>query len=557
MFRRSRTPKQNFELEQKRIRDEIVEKIKEKKLKDNTLMRDEHTKMHRYHITFAKKMMIEYNEETHLNNYHNSMINYHNFGPFINDTLYFLIKEIESFIMIPTKYKYINLSKKLLMPDRGHIKYDILLREYNYETEHKKLMDDLKEFYTKLLYNINELKKKGYDYKTIPDRELIEKIEEYFDLCKRYRGSLPTIRSLVQNDALHVVIRTHGDIHYDKLDQLKKLKIPDNLVIYKLMSSTYGVIHCYRSTISLFGETFTERIIKKLQNNLPYESIKQKNMDNTIRNILIKTKKDMIPSNEKTKKIMKKKYVNNEKIKSKYKSLKLKFNLGESVEKENHNFYKKYQRYKNYSDYSKKIHINRIDKNNKIVYKKYTFDFSDHIFYERGIYLVTKNYSINLLYYLNLDLFFDYDNLEFSIDTEELLIYLNHYCNYISLIDLTCSDQYDTLHSIDKVTKNANIEGNDVMNINAKLQNEPQPKSRFSFFTSTKSQVPTYSEKDQEDLNKLQEISESKNVSNGYPEAKEVNLNDNVQNPLNTSRKNKNRNESGYYAKEVNLNNNI
>ena len=96
------------------------------------------------------------------------------------------------------------------------------------------------------------------------------------------------------------------------------------------------------------------------------------------------------------------------------------------------------------------------------------------------------------MYYLDLDLFFDYTSLQFSMDTEELLSYLSHYCNYLSFIDLTCSTQSDSNHDIRKVIKNAKIEGNSILSISPEIQahtqrqsqSQSRSRSRFSLFGS-------------------------------------------------------------------------
>ena len=507
MFTR-RTPEDIFNTEKKRIHDEIIQKkfeikIKKQKIKESLQPFDlEDEKISQYHYKY-QRMLERYLSET---DYRKGMEIgwriYKYFHELINEDLYFLVKYIERFIVLPTKYKYEYLAQ-------------ILELRYNYDSHYDFLLKDIKDYYKKLMSYIDFLTTQGYNYKYIRNVELIEKIEEYFDLCKKYRASLPSIRSLVKSDTLHVIIRTHGGIQYHKqLKELKRVNIPDNLVVYKLMPSTYGIVHC---TKELPNVRELDRVAKILQNKLTDEPIDQKDIDKTIRNVLRKTKKDMKPGHVNTKKRLIETIKREEsKVKSLKESRAQSRLMGESIKKENSTYLKNFKYYQNYVEYDEKIHINRIDKNKKIVYKDYCFGFNDAIFFERGIYLVTKNYVVNLMYYLDLDLFFDYSSLQFSMDTEELLSYLSHYCNYLSFIDLTCSTQSDSNHDIRKVIKNAKIEGNSISSISpeaqpdAQMRSQPksQSRSRFSLFGSKGPQkIPKKLSKS----GRLGKINESKN----------------------------------------------
>ena len=499
MFTTRRTPEDIFNREKKRIHDEIIQKkieikLKKQKIKESKIIEtfeSEHYKIDQYHYKY-KRMLERYLTET---DYRKGMEIgwriYTYFEELINEDLYFLVKYIERFIVLPTKYKYEYLAQ-------------ILEMRYNYDSHYEVLLKDIKDYYKKLMSYIDFLTSQGYNYKYVRNVELIEKIEEYFDLCKKYRASLPSIRSLVKSDTLHVIIRTHGGIQYHKqLKELKRVNIPENLVVYKLMPSTYGIVHC---TKELPNVRELDRVAKILQNKLTDQPIIETQIDKTIRNVLRKTKKDMKPGHVNTKKRLIESIKREE---SKVKSLKERRAqsrlIGEPIKKENTMYLKDFKYYQNYVQYDEKIHINRIDKNKKLVYKEYCFGFNDPIFFERGIYLVTKNYIVNLMYYLDLDLFFDYTSLQFSMDTEELLMYLSHYCNYLSFIDLTCSTQSDSNHDIRKVIQNAKIEGNSILSISPETQSSAQmrsqPQSRFSLFGS----------KGPKKLSKSGKINESKN----------------------------------------------
>jgi hypothetical protein len=476
MFTRRISIEDVFNSEKKRIRGEIIQKQNELKMKKrgSELNRydEEQYKIRQYHYKYTRILERYLLETDYRKGLEIGWRIYTYFHELINEDLYFLVKSIERFIVLPTKDKYESLSR-------------ILEMRYNYEYDYEILLRDIKDYYRKLMNYIDFLTSQGYNYKYIRNIELIEKIEEYFKLCKRYRAYLPSIRSLVNHDTLHVIIRTHGGIQYEKRPrELKSVNIPDNLVVYKLMPSTYGIVHCSK-VLPYVREL--DRVAKILQNKLIDDPIDEKHIDKTIRNILRKTRKDMKPGHAYTKKQLTQSIKKEE---SKIKSLKetraqsrLK---GESIKKEVSDYLTDFKYYQNYVEHDKKIHINRVDKNKKLVYKDYSFGFNDAIFFERGIYLVTKNHVVNLLYYLDLDLFFDYTNLQFSMNTEELLMYLSHYCNYLSFIDLTCSTQSNTDYSIHKVIQNAKIEGNSILSISPDAetqlssQNQSQKKSKRS-----------------------------------------------------------------------------
>jgi hypothetical protein len=507
MFTRRRTTEDIFNSEKKRIHDEIIQKkfeikLKKQKIKESRIIEtfdSENEKIDQYHYKY-QRMLERYLLET---DYRKGMEIgwriYTYFHELINENLYFLVKYIERFIVLPTKYKYEYLAQLLEM-------------RYNYEFDYEVLLRDIKHYYKKLMSYIDFLTRQGYNYKYIRKLELIEKIEEYFDLCKTYRASLPSIRSLVKSDTLHVIIRTHGGIQYHKqLKELKRVNIPDNLVVYKLMPSTYGIVHC---TKELPNVRELDRVAKILQDKLTDQPIDQSQIDKTIRNVLRKTKKDMKPGHINTKKRIVQTIKREEsKVKSLKESRAQSRLMGEPVKREDSEYLKDFKYYQNYVEHDEKIHINRIDKNKKMVYKEYCFGFNDAIFFERGIYLVTKKYVINLMYYLDLDLFFDYTSLQFSMDTEELLSYLSHYCNYLSFIDLTCSTQSDSNHDIRKVIKNAKIEGNSIVSISpeAQIQTQSRQQSQSRSHIQSQSRFSLFGSKGPQKISKkLSKINESK-----------------------------------------------
>jgi hypothetical protein len=422
----------------------------------------------------------------------------------INENIYFLIKKIENFLFLPTSDKWNYIKHILFNPEIINLKY---------ENEKSVILTEVTLDYKLLMKCIDFLRETGYNYRKTQKMhlDLILKLEEYFDLCKEYRKKIPQIETLADSsNSLQLLISYHGGIKYYPNNNgiLKKVNIPPSLNVYKLMNSTYGTVaitnksyYFFRSKNKIDYDKATKIIINAVQSNLPHT----KNIEKSSINILKKLKTSLTPILIFNKRLLRPlTYVAPvlpnwfvSKLTKKY-----------FVDYVNHG----------------QIHINKLDKT--IVYKEYMSTFSDGLFHEQGFYLITKNNTLDLLHYLDLDLFFDYDNCWFVLNTEEILEYLAYHCKYLSIIDLSCSSESTRqIYPVNTLTTHVkNIEGksitspiNNVNNYSVKIMN---PKSLNISQSYRLKNIKLETETESNILNNMYELSEPKNQYNGYPEAK-------------------------------------
>ena len=422
----------------------------------------------------------------------------------INENIYFLIKKIENFLFLPTSDKWTYIKRVLF--DNSEI------INLNYENEKSVILTEVTLHYKLLMKCIGVLQETGYNYRKTRKMhlDLILKLEEYFVLCKDYRKKIPQIETLAgSSNSLQLLISYHGGIKYYPNDNgvLKKVNIPPSLNIYKLMNSTYGTVgiinksyYFFRSKNKIDYDHATKIIINTVQSNLPHT----KNIEKSSINILKKLKTALTPILIFNKRLLRPlTYVAPvlpnwfvSKLTKKY-----------FVDYVNHG----------------QIHINKLDKT--IVYKEYMSTFSDTLFHEQGFFLITKNNTLDLLHYLDLDLFFDYDNCWFVLNTEEILEYLSYHCKYLSIIDLSCSSESSRqIYPVNTLTTHVkNIEGESItspINVNNyTVKNMNQINVNISKSYRSKN-IKLKTKTNSNILNNMYESAESKNQYNGYPETK-------------------------------------
>lgn len=367
----------------------------------------------------------------------------------INENIYFLMKRIESFMYYPTSDKWKGVKDYLFEREDQYLLAD-------YELNKNRILEEVQLRYLELKNCIKFLEEKGYDYRKTQrlHLNLIMKLEEYFKLCKEYGKTLQPIEKVVDSSkSLHLLISYHGGIEYHSNNNggLKTVNIPTSLTIYKLMYSTYGTVAIITQGYYFFrnknnANHFKEAkiVINKVQNSLPLS----KNIEKSSINILKKIKSALTLSFAMTKTLYRPLTFIDYLIPDWFS------NKAEKIEK---------MYTLDYVNHSK-MHINKLNKT--IVNKTYEASFLQSAINEdSGFYLITKNNTLNLLYYLNLDLFFDYDQCNFKMNTEEMIGYLSDHCNYLSIIDFSCSVEYQNpgKHSVNTTTGHAkNIEGKSI-----------------------------------------------------------------------------------------------
>lgn len=359
----------------------------------------------------------------------------------INENIYFLMKRIESFMYYPTSDKWKGVKDYLFEREDNYLLAD-------YELNKNRILQQVQLRYLELKNCIKFLEEKGYDYRKTQrlHLNLIVKLEEYFKLCKEYGKTLQPIEKVVDSSkSLHLLISYHGGIEYHlNENKLKKANIPTSLTIYKLMYSTYGTLsiatqgyYFFRNKNNANHLTEAKIVINKVQNNLPLS----KNIEKSSMNILKKIKSALTLPFAVSKTIVRPFYFVGSLLPDWFIN---KTDKIYSLDYVNHG----------------EMHINKLNKT--IVNKTYQASFLQSVYQESGFYLITKNNTLNLLYYLNLDLLFDYNECDFKMNTEEMIGYLSDHCNYLSIIDFSCSVEYQNpgRHTVNTITSHAkNIEG--------------------------------------------------------------------------------------------------
>jgi hypothetical protein len=366
----------------------------------------------------------------------------------INEHIYFLIKKMKSFLLYPTLDKWDYIKIYLFGPAHPII----MNYSYNIESQKKIILQEANLNYLEIIQILDYLKSRGYNYRLnrFIHLDLLEKLENFFELSKEYGKTLPPINTLAESDSLHLIINYHGGIEYQSIvdtDILRTVNIPNSLHIYKLMYSTYGTLAIITRGYWFFRNkniNYDEEIkttINRIQSNLPLS----KNIEKSSINILKKIKSALRFSLTVTKTVSRPFVFVASLLPDWFVNKETKINSLNHL---------------NHAD----IHIHKLDK--MIVYKAYQSSFYEQfVEKDKGFYLITKHNVLNLLYYLDLDIFFDYDNCMFEMNTEEILCYLSHYCKHLSIIDFSCSVEYRNAgkRSVNNITRNAeNTEGKSI-----------------------------------------------------------------------------------------------
>ena len=465
----------------------------------------------------------------------------------INEHIYFLMKRIESFIYYPTSDKWKGVKDYLFEHEDPYLLAD-------YELNKNRILEEVNSRYLELKNCIKFLEEKGYDYRKTQrmNLNLIVKLEEYFKLCKEYGKTLPPIEKVVDSSkSLHLLISYHGGIEYHlAYNKLKKINIPTSLTIYKLMYSTYGTLaivtqgyYFFRNKNNANHYKESKIVINKVQNNLPLS----KNIEKSSMNILKKIKSALTLSFTMSKTIVRPVYFIGSLLPDWFVNKRDKIY---SLDYVNHG----------------EMHINKLNKT--IVNKSYQASFLESAYQESGFYLITKKNTLNLLYYLNLDLLFDYKECDFKMNTEEMIGYLSDHCNYLSIIDFSCSVEYQKpgTHSVNTITSNAkNIEGKSITspinytpNNNAKISQiftGPSIPNNITITNNPQVKVednnPEIDLHDNSDLELTNKKESHHTEANGELEQTQLNNNEKFKNELNYVQPKKNTLEIPYISNPI------